>query len=194
MPDNTDTPPPEPWEQQPGESAKAYGAFTIYRDLGVSARSMTEVARRLDKNRTHIGAWSAQHRWVARVTAWDAHVDRLAQEAVIRKREEMIELHAQTARRMMQWVGRRLIGEGDTPLTVDDLTPADLVRMMESAAKLERLSRGVPTEHVEQSGTVDHDLTPALQILLEDQELAVQAENLAIAMAKKQLRKEARGE
>lgn len=61
----------EPWERQTGETAKAYRAFSIYRDQG-SDRSLASVAQELGVSKQHIESWSRQNGWVERVTAWDS--------------------------------------------------------------------------------------------------------------------------
>ena len=50
------------WERQPGESAQAYEAFAIYRDMG-SNRSLRVVAEQLSKSDTLIKRWST---WMIR--------------------------------------------------------------------------------------------------------------------------------
>lgn len=47
------------WERQPGESAQAYEAFAIYRDMG-SNRSLRVVAEQLSKSDTLIKRWSRE--------------------------------------------------------------------------------------------------------------------------------------
>ena len=62
-----------PWEQQPGESSRAFGAFCAYRDLGPRrslraaaaafyGRSSAALERQVDK-------WSGAFRWVERASA-----------------------------------------------------------------------------------------------------------------------------
>ena len=48
----------EIWERQPGESAQAFEAFKIYRDLGLK-RSNQEVCKQLSKSRQLISRWKA---------------------------------------------------------------------------------------------------------------------------------------
>ena len=129
------------WERLPGESAKAYEAFCKYRDMPPGERSLREVAQRLGKSETLISRWSSKYRWVARVQAWDGEVDRKAREAHLRTVKEMRERHARLAVAFQQKVAQRI-----QMIDPDELTPQELARWLEIATKLERLSRGEPTE------------------------------------------------
>lgn len=57
-------------DRQPGESARAYEAFTEYCLLG-AARSLAGVGQKLGKSATLMGRWSAAHRWVDRAASYD---------------------------------------------------------------------------------------------------------------------------
>lgn len=61
------------WEQQAGETKKAFAAFCIYRDLG-DERSTQKVATQLSKSLPLIKRWSSAYEWVNRVDAWDRHL------------------------------------------------------------------------------------------------------------------------
>jgi hypothetical protein len=60
-----------------GESASAYGAFCVYRDLGVG-RKITQVARILGEtpgegpNYDTVRTWSINHDWESRILEYDA--------------------------------------------------------------------------------------------------------------------------
>jgi hypothetical protein len=69
------------------ETAKAYEAFSIYRDMGV-ARSITKVAQELDKSRTQIGKWSERHNWVERVRIFDDDQDVARQQEAMESRKQ----------------------------------------------------------------------------------------------------------
>lgn len=61
----------KPWSCQEGETAKAYEAFTTYRDQGKD-RSTAHTAQALGKSKTLMDRWCSQHRWVERARAWDS--------------------------------------------------------------------------------------------------------------------------
>src|SRR5262245_35576295 len=86
-----------PWEQQPGESSRAFGAFCVYRDLGPRrslraaatafyGRSAAGLERQLDK-------WSRAFHWVDRASAWDRHLDAETCRAQEKARHDMAERH-----------------------------------------------------------------------------------------------------
>src|SRR5216684_2052292 len=90
------------WEQQPGESSRAFGAFCAYRDLGPRrslraaaaafyGRTSAAVERQFDK-------WSGAFGWVERASAWDRHLDAEARRAQEEARREMVERHVREAR------------------------------------------------------------------------------------------------
>ena len=73
MPKQTADPPAKPWERQPDETANAYQAFVLYRDLGVE-RSTSKVAAQLGKSKNICDRWSTQKSWVERVHQWDTFI------------------------------------------------------------------------------------------------------------------------
>lgn len=144
---------PAPWERQPGEPARAYGAFCIYRDLPPHERSLRAVAERLGGKRSETGRrstrplerWSSRWRWVERAARWDEEQDRRAREAQIRAVKDMRERHAKEAMALQQKALERL-----RAMDPEELSPADVLRYFVEAAKLERLSRGEPDTIQEQ--------------------------------------------
>jgi hypothetical protein len=148
---NNGTPPP--WQRQPGESARAFAAFTVYRDLPATERSLDAVCRRLAdddpaapfrrrsgarvrRRSGQVSAWSSTFHWVERATAWDAEKDRLALEAEAEAIREMRRQHAAEAVQFRQRALAELarIAEGA-------MTPAVVVRMFAEAVKIEIVAR-----------------------------------------------------
>lgn len=143
----------QPWERQKGETLKAFHAFTVYRDLGVE-RSLTNVKRKYDETGKKgsfgvFGVWSARYGWVERVKAYDDYIDRKKRAEREKAIVDMAERHAKLAVAFQQRVAERLM-----KFSPDELTPGNLARWLDVAVKLERLSRGEPTEIEEIDGQV----------------------------------------
>ena len=131
------------WEQQPGESSRAFGAFCVYRDLGVS-RSLRAAAaayyQRVSASlERQIDKWSSKFRWVERAGAWDRHLDSQARRAQEQARREMTERHVKEARALQSKALERL-----RTLRPEELQPMDLLRYFVEASKVERLALGEP--------------------------------------------------
>ncbi len=72
------------WERQPDESAKAYAAFCLYRDIDVKSRSML-AAYRMQAGKEAANSlsgmwiiWSTSYRWTERVRAYDVDQEQKA--------------------------------------------------------------------------------------------------------------------
>jgi hypothetical protein len=128
--------PPELWERQRGETSRAWEAFSVYRDMGAD-RSINKTARKLSKNRTTIADWSVKYEWVKRAAAWDAEQDRIARQEQISEIKKMRKRHADLASAMLVKAARAL-----QRIPEDEIRAGDVSRMVETAAKLERISRG----------------------------------------------------
>lgn len=130
----------KPWERQENETPRAYEAFCVYRDLG-PGRSITKTSQALHKNRTTIGEWSTKNDWVKRATAWDDENDRLARELAQKEQAEAIKKmrkrHAALAMKMLEKAEAAIDSIID-----EDIKPTDIPRMVDVAAKLERISLG----------------------------------------------------
>jgi hypothetical protein len=131
------------WEQQPGETSRAFGAFCRYRDLGPrrSLRAAAEAfyGRTSAASERQIDKWSHAFSWVERAGAWDRHLDAEARKAQEEARREMVDRHVREARALQAKALERL-----RALCPDELGPADLLRYVVEAAKLERLALGEP--------------------------------------------------
>ena len=148
----------ELWERQPGETANTFGYFVIYRDMRYpkatdgtavtdgtvpyTKRSLRKVAEITGVDLRQIMRHNEKGSWQKRVEAYDAHVDRTvreANEAAIRK---MTQEHALLAQQMIRKATKRLL-----TIPEDQISAAELVRMVDVAVKVERLSRGESTEN-----------------------------------------------
>ena len=142
------------FEQQPGESNKAFAAFSLYLSLGAE-RSTREVGKQLGKSEGLIERWAAKFDWRSRVAAHAGHlavVEREAIEAAARSkaaewlqreqklRETEWEMHEQAIaaakKGMAAYMGREKVYAN----------LADIARMLEVASKMGRLATGLGTE------------------------------------------------
>src|SRR5450759_6013766 len=78
----------KPWDRRPGESAKAYRAFALYRDKQAD-RTFESVARELRCSGTNALRFAKRWDWAQRVRAYDIHVDRIQLDALSRDRLAM---------------------------------------------------------------------------------------------------------
>ena len=161
----------ELWEQQLGESGTLFAHFVFYRDMRYPKvtrqvkdedgkikktttetvmdgtvpyvkRSLRKTAEALGMNKRTIANQSTKWDWVRRCEAYDAHVDRMnreANEAAIRK---MKQDHALLAQQMLRKATRRLL-----TMPEEEITAAELARIVDVGVKVERLSRGESTEN-----------------------------------------------
>jgi len=152
----------ELWERQPGESTKAYAAFCVYRDLGTE-RSLEKAGQMLDKPRTRkwLGEWSAKYKWVERAKAYDDYVEKLKRKEKEKAIKEMAERQARIAMAFQEKIIERL-----QSIDPAELTPTELARWFDVAAKIERLNRGEPTE----IGKQEVMLPQIVEIELDDSE------------------------
>lgn len=81
------------WERQPDESARAYEAFCLYRDMGPD-RSLAKVGEMVGKSKAQMEKWSRRHGWVDRVRALEARDEMLRREAVEEHLGRQVEDHA----------------------------------------------------------------------------------------------------
>lgn len=156
----TPQPTVEPWERQEGETAKAFEAFVIYRNIGAE-RSLRKVVQELHKNLTTIAEWSSKYDWVERCRAWDAEQDRIARMEQVKAIKAMRNRHAGMAKAMIVKAGQAL-----NRIPLDEIKPSDISRMIEVASKLERISRGDVGEVIEERS--GGDAIPAVQIYIPD--------------------------
>ncbi len=111
------------WERQPGESAQAYEAFAIYRDMG-SNRSLRVVAEQLSKSDTLIKRWSREKKWGERCRAYDNHLDDVARQEALRKYKKMRTRHIGIALQLQEKALAELKNLPDGSMTPKDITTA----------------------------------------------------------------------
>jgi len=120
--------------------------------------------------------WSSKYDWVTRAQAYDDYIEKKKREEKEKAILDMAERHAKLAMAFQQRVAQRL--QGIDPL---ELSPSDMAKWLDIATKLERLSRGEPTEigKQEMQGQVtqryEYDIT---QKIITDPEAAELANQL----------------
>ena len=147
----------QPWDRQPGETAKAFEAFKAYRDLG-SERSITKAAQALNKARATMGEWSGRWGWVERVAAYDRYLDRIEQEKAVKEYQKMIERHTRIAMSIQEKAVRAL-----SELKEEDLTPSVLLAYLAKATEIERINR-MSAAGIDEAGMMDTEI----EIIIED--------------------------
>jgi hypothetical protein len=162
------------FEQRPGESDKAFAAFSLYLSMGPE-RSLAAVGRKLGKSEGLIERWSSKFDWPARVQAHGAHlavIEREATEALTRGKAAQW-LKRQEEHRDEEWALRgELVAAGRKVLkrfTEDGrgATLGDVARALDLASKLGRLATGMATDKTEitgeDGGPIRVELTAALE-------------------------------
>lgn len=124
-----------PWEQQPGESAKAFEAFETYRDMGPE-RSVRKVVQKLNKSLTLIARWSGTYNWTYRARDYDRDLDRQAHEQAVHNVQQMNDRHIQIAMQLQEKASAALEN-----LAAANLTPRMILDFITKATELERMCR-----------------------------------------------------
>ena len=167
---------PEIWERQPGEGPQAFKAFAAYRDSGIDGkrRSLQKTAENLTKrdgtpySPGTLKEWSRKHNWKMRVDAFDQEMDRQVQEELRKGRAAMLKNHVGIAQAMLTKALKAL-----QKLPVDELTAQDIARIVDTAAKLERISRGEATERTEGKQTIAGDVRTEAVLEMQNLDLSV---------------------
>jgi hypothetical protein len=146
------------------ESTRHRQAFDIYYDLG-SERSIRRLRIELRSVLNRVPTERTLFEW-SRVFGWQFRIDDIESEAresdLIARIEAIKEMQERHAREglLMQQKGTQRLSE----LAEDDMNSSDAIRAIVEGARLERLARGEPTEHVR--NTEDRD--PQLERLTDD--------------------------
>jgi head-tail adaptor len=106
-----------------------------------------------------MSVWSAKYKWVERAKAYDDYIERKKREEHEKAIMEMVERHARLAVAFQQRIAERL-----KAIDPNELSPTDLARWLDISSKLERISRGEPTE----IGKQEVSLPPVIEVVLDD--------------------------
>ena len=127
----------EPWEQQENETAPAFAAFVIYRDLGLGIRSVVKVGQQLGKSKTLIERWSSQWNWVNRCRVYDQELDRMIRERHMSELYAARDRHALLAREVQEKVLQRL-----ESMSAEEIPVPILAQMLKVATDVELRALG----------------------------------------------------
>jgi hypothetical protein len=145
------------WERQPGEPAKGFKAFTVFRDMG-DDRGVIRVRDVAGGTYGHkqLMTWATTWRWVERANAYDRMLDRRRQAAHIAEVEAMARRQVQTGQ-VLQERGLRYVEEElDTAeQRKKNMTPNVALRFIDTGVNLEREGLGMD----DKGGTGDTNIT-----------------------------------
>lgn len=172
----TNTDPPALWERQPGEGSQAFKVFAAYRDSGIDGkrRSLQKTAEKLTKRDGKpysvgtLKEWSRKHNWQMRVDAFDREMDRQVLEELRKGRTAMLKNHVGIAQAILAKALKAMQRIPD-----DKLTAQDVARIVETASKLERISRGEVTERTEGKQTIAGEVRTEAVLEIRNLDLSV---------------------
>lgn len=159
----------EIWDRIPEETAAQYDKFCRYRDMrytgidgrkldGIQApyrrRNLRGLAEEMGLKRfMTLGSMSSQNNWVERCEVYDMEIERQNREQQEQMILKMNKDHAALAAQMVRKAAKRLL-----TIPEEELSAADIVRLVDIGVKIERLSRGESTENKQISGetTLNH--------------------------------------
>ena len=127
----------EPWEQQDNETATAFAAFVIYRDLGLGIRSTGKVSQELGKSTALIHRWSSRWNWVSRCRVYDQELDRLIRERHMSELYQARDRHA-----LLAWEVQEKVLERLANMSVQEIPVAMLAQMLKIATDVELRALG----------------------------------------------------
>jgi len=141
--------PYESWERLEGETALAYAAFCIFRDLGAERnirkavensliRSSETDNSKLEKRYRVWRNWSAQFRWLERAAGYDRNAEKMKQTELRKTIEAQGEQHRAVTGKMLEVVKKKL-----DLMNPEDLTQGNVTEWVQTAIKAERDSAGL---------------------------------------------------
>ena len=153
-----------PWERQDGETEKAFSAFKAY--LEMEDRNICQLAKRLSKSRLLVDKWKQKYNWQERCIAWDKSLQEIEYKTAVRERKKMAKRHIAIAMSMQAKAVEAL-----KKIDVSKLNANEIIRLFDTAVKIERLSRGEATFiNSNQDNKVDEETNPinTIQIYIPD--------------------------
>ncbi|MEV6401162.1 hypothetical protein AB0M39_41385 [Streptomyces sp. NPDC051907] len=167
------------WDRQPGESAKRWGQFCVFRDLG-RTRTLKRVAERL--NITHRTAQQYSHtfRWGVRAEAFDRHMDEQWVAAIQERQRRMVQDHLKLAATFHEKAT-----EAITSLIGQNLNATETVRVADAYSKLIRFALGEPDQNVAITGRAGQPPVRFSHVPADDNALRQELEEAIAQLARK---------
>ena len=113
----------KPWERQPGETAKAYAAFLLYRDLPAIDRSVA-AARGRKEGGKQWERWCTSHDWVNRAAEHDSDLASRRRERMAKELERAQDDTVTLARAALAKVAERIQGMDPEELAAGQIPAA----------------------------------------------------------------------
>ena len=135
----------KPWEKQPGETAKAYAAFLLYRDLPAVDRSVAAAWGR-KKGRKRVERWCTAHDWVNRAALNDADLASRRRERMAKELERAQDDGLMLVRADLAKYAERIKGMDYEDLAAGQI-PAGLKTLIELQLKLLGYEDSVALKH-----------------------------------------------
>lgn len=135
----------KPWNMRPDESAKAYQAFEVYRDMGAD-RTLERLGRHYGKTTGAMELWSARYDWQARVRAFDEAAAAKASERALEDAAAVRSRQAQHAKAIQLRAMQKIAA-----MDPGDMSMSEATRAWQVGAEAERKALGIP-EKVEVTG------------------------------------------
>lgn len=155
------------WERRSGESAEAYAAFSLYRDMAYRTedakgnikisdvplvrRSARAVAVQVGKNESLLERWSVTWDWVNRAEAYDRFIDAEALRKANAKLADMRARHIALAK-IMQSKGAQAMNS----VKPDDIRMKDAIKLMVAGMEMEEERT---RQEAEAHTPAEHDVT-----------------------------------
>jgi hypothetical protein len=144
------------YEQQAGETTKAYDAFCVYRDMGCD-RSFAKASKKIGKVASLLARWSVKYHWTERCAAYDTYMELQNRKLLEKARLDMTDRHIKLGTalqtigvaKLTEWQRQISAWQANPSLPLPDISPGDIAKLLDMGVKIERLSRGEPTEQVD---------------------------------------------
>jgi hypothetical protein len=154
------------WDRCPNETAKAFHAFTLYRDAGFE-RSIRRLAESLHKSHQRMYQLSVRYNWRDRVRAWDDFQDQLSQIETIKQRVELgrtslMLAHAMTTKAQQGMAALAVV----TKNGMLGIKPRDLISLIEASFRVQNRLLG----------SADQDQVAKIEVYFGDAESVLPSE------------------